>query len=77
MAPILSGGVPLQPCLVLNAFPTDVHHTDTLVLSLEVSDDDDEDFIQHNHSYGDRCPPTQYGTLLTPCFDSDSDDSTL
>src|SRR5712691_3063102 len=38
----------------LDAFPTDAHHTDALVLSLEANDDDDKDFVQHNCS---RRPP--------------------
>ena len=34
----------------LDPFPTDAHRIDALVLSLEVSDDDDDDFVQHNCS---------------------------
>jgi len=34
----------------LDPFPTDAHRIDALVLSLEVSDGDDDDFVQHNCS---------------------------
>jgi hypothetical protein len=34
----------------LDTFATDMYCTDALVLSLEVSDDSDEDFIEHNCS---------------------------
>src|SRR5712691_7837565 len=46
----------------LDAFPTDAHCTDALVLSLEASDDDDEDFAQHNHPHRDRRLPARYCT---------------
>src|SRR5712691_4047481 len=46
----------------LDAFPTDAHCTDALVLPLEASDDDDEDFAQHNRPHRDRRLPARYCT---------------
>ena len=51
----------------LDAFPTNVHHTDVLVLSLEVSDDDNDDLAQNTCPRHDRRLPVRYhnGDLVT------------
>jgi len=46
--------------------PTDAHHTDTVVLSLEASDDNDEDFVQHSRSRRDHHPPKSPTRLAPP-----------
>jgi transposase InsO family protein len=44
----------------LNAFPTNTHHTDVLVLSLEANDDDDNDPAQNTRPRRDRRLPARY-----------------
>jgi len=46
----------------LDTFPSDAHHTDTLVLSLEANTNNDEDFAQHTRPRRDRRLPTRYRT---------------